>query len=144
MQTRLAGNKRALRREAAWPMKIERCLRPPPAANDDARHRVGADGQYELFNHLPDRCAVYGRDVWDRELVDARAEADKRETTTSRARSTASPSLTLGADVWRPDDIYPTFKKFKADDVDRGKCATGPGNYVRAGVLAIGRQAVAS
>jgi hypothetical protein len=59
-------------------MKIERCLRPPPAANDNVRHRLGADGQYELFNHLPDRCAVYGRDVWDRELVDACAEAHKR------------------------------------------------------------------
>jgi hypothetical protein len=50
----------------------------------------------------------------------------------------------VGADVWRPDDIYPTFKKFKAEDVYRGKCATGPGNYVRAVVLAIGRQAVAN
>jgi hypothetical protein len=38
----------------------------------------------------------------------------------------------------------PTFKKIKAEDVDRGKCATGPGNYVRTVVLIIGRQAVAS
>jgi hypothetical protein len=52
--------------------------------------------------------------------------------------------MTLGADVRRPDDLYPTFKKIKAEDVDRGKCAPGPGKYVRAVVLPIGRQAVAS
>ena len=84
-------------------MKIEPGLQPPSAGNDNARHCLGADGQqYELFNHLPDHCPTWGKDVFDLELrLDGERARHERDRAHDREYNSghcqASPS-----NSWRP------------------------------------------